>query len=433
MKRSLLVYVTLLALAGGAVFIYWKRTPPGLREWPAREGTLVSLPSDTRPIRVNLTSSPRREFALSVDGGYTLRTVDGSQVLYHGNGLKPTTIVPTPDGFRIAGTEHSAPRLELLPERSPSIWIDNHQYRGTVQFHRTTNNRVTAINVVAFDDYLASVVDSEMPLDFGPAARQAQAIVARTYALYQMQRVPAAALFDVYATTRSQKYLGYQYRDKRGRRLAGESDDSRQRVRDTAGVVCTHQGQLFCTYYCAVCGGRTTQGDQVFADAVPLLDSVVCRWCKPAPLCDWQREVSKSELSRRLGDLFQSRGKPFDKLTSIDCEPPRPSGHESTFTVSDGRHSYRLKASELRTLLSSTRLHSPNFSIHEKGETLLIEGHGHGHGVGLCQWGARGMARAGKTSTEILKHYYPGVQLIRLPSEPGGAELSSLASPWEME
>ena len=80
---------------------------------------------------------------------------------------------------------------------------------------------MVVVNVVPLEDYVASVVDGEMPATFPEAARQAQAIVARTYVLYQIQTARVSPLFDVYATTRSQNYLGYQYRGRDGKRLCG--------------------------------------------------------------------------------------------------------------------------------------------------------------------------------------------------------------------
>jgi len=419
MKRGLLLYLTLLALAAGAIHWYWRIAEKSPVVAP--EGNLQDLPSlssvDVRPIRVNLTSKPRREFEVTVAGGFTLQTIDDGRVLHRGDELEGVFVESTSDGIRVDGSDYEVPQLELVPDSPPAIWIGDHQYRGTIRFHRASNERMTAVNVVALDEYLASVVDSEMPLEFGRAARQAQAVVARTYVLYQAQRAPRAARFDVYATTRSQKYLGFQYRDRRGRRLAGESEDSRQIVRDTAGVVCTHQGDLFCTYYCAACGGRTVQGDEIFADAASPLQSVECEWCAPAPLSAWRKEISKADVARHLSRLFNSRDKPFGQLASIRADAATSIGSEARFTVTDGTHRYRLSATQLRAHLPSVGLPSSRFSISEHKDGLVFEGRGHGHGVGLCQWGARGLARAGRTATEILEHYYPGVELRRLPSE----------------
>ena len=84
------------------------------------------------------------------------------------------------------------------------------------------------MNHVGLEDYLAGVVPMEMPADWNPQAYRAQAVAARTYALYDIQsRPPSARSWDVYDDTRSQVYGG----------LGAESDKSRAAVADTAGVV----------------------------------------------------------------------------------------------------------------------------------------------------------------------------------------------------
>jgi len=85
-----------------------------------------------------------------------------------------------------------------------------------MRLFRRTDGKVSAVNVLPIEEYLASVVDSEMPSKFPEAARQAQAIVARTYALYQIEHADPKAVFDLMSSQRSQKYLGVEYRKQFG-------------------------------------------------------------------------------------------------------------------------------------------------------------------------------------------------------------------------
>src|SRR5690606_37508645 len=114
------------------------------------------------------------------------------------------------------------------------------KYRGTVRLHRVGRAKLLAVNVLPLEDYVAAVVDAEMPAAFPIAARQAQAIVARTYAI-SCRREATHRLFDVYASPRSQNYLGVVYRGTGGRLLAGETPAGRAAAEATAGIVCTHQ------------------------------------------------------------------------------------------------------------------------------------------------------------------------------------------------
>ncbi len=167
------------------------------------------------------------------------------------------------------------------------------------------------LNVVRLEDYIASVVDGEMPAAFPEAARQAQAIVARAYALFSdaAPRLANQPLFDVYASTRSQNYGGYQYRGRDGRRFAAESASSRHAADQTAGMVCLADGKLFCTYYTAVCGGRTASGADVFNDRRCRPESVDCPWCHDAELFRLDPGAAlERRLRRRCGDSSAGRG-----------------------------------------------------------------------------------------------------------------------------
>jgi stage II sporulation protein D len=74
----------------------------------------------------------------------------------------------------------------------------------------------------------------------------------------------------------------------------------------------------------------------------------------------------------------------------------------------------KLTAVELRQRVGYGRLHSLDFSVRRDGGGFAFEGRGSGHGAGMCQWGAAGFAREGKSYREILAHYYPGAELTRM-------------------
>ncbi len=371
--------------------------------------------ADQAVVRVAVTPSPQKRIELSIDGPYQFRPLGNDKILSRGEQLSATTVTATATGLRVGKTEYSVTRLEIIPNQSPSVWVNGHEYRGSMRLFRRPGGALLAVNVLPISEYLASVVDSEMPAAFPDAARRAQAIIARTYVLDVIRNDEGDPLFDVFASTRSQKYLGYQYRDG-SRRLAGESETSRKIVRDTTGIVCMFQGRLFRTYYSAVCGGRTTQGSAVFTDAVTALQSVPCDFCRDANLYRWQTELPKATASERLKSYFQTEGKPFDRLKSMTLASGHPArGNEvPEFEVRDGRRSYRVSAATLRRQFPAGTLNSPFFSITEKDDKLQFTGRGHGHAVGLCQWGARGQGVLGKSAFEIVRYYYPGAKLVQL-------------------
>lgn len=371
--------------------------------------------ADQTLIRVAVTPTPQKKIELSIDGPYQLRPVGSDQILSRGKQLGASTVAATSSGLRIGQANFAVTRLEIVPSKSPSVWVNGHQYRGAIRLFRRSGGTVLAVNVLPLGDYLASVVDSEMPTAFGTEARKAQAIVARTYALDVLRSDEGNGEFDLFASTSSQKYLGYQYQDG-NRRLAGESAASRQIVRDTTGMVCTYQGRLFRTYYSAACGGRTTLGSAVFTDAVAALQSVPCEYCRDSKHYRWEANVAKAEVAAKLTAHFRSEGQSFGKLQSIQRVSGDPTNGTEIpeFEVRDGRRALRISAATLRRLISVTTLLSPFFTITDQGDSWHFVGRGHGHGVGLCQWGARGQAQQGRSCYEILRYYYPGAKIVQL-------------------
>ncbi len=375
--------------------------------------------SDSSLIRVNVTPGGSEFLQLAISGPYSIRSLsstsgtaakrasNSSRELSHGDGLVVTRVEPTQSGLKIGHSTFAVERLEVVPQTQPAIRVNGHLYRGHVRLFKRTDGRVSAVNVLPMEEYLASVVDSEMPASFHDAARRAQAIVARTYARYQQQHADPAAVYDLFNSQRSQKYLGVEYRDSNGRRLAGESVSSRRAVSDTRSMVLQHRGHLFSAYYSAVCGGRTTAGKELFEDAAPVLKSVPCEWCRESNYFRWTAEVSEQDVLHGLRDL-----KPLSILASIQQTAGPGDGVISRFQIGDGRKSLDINGVQLRERLPAGTLRSPHFALSLNKHVVKVAGRGHGHGVGLCQWGANGQAQAGKSCFEILRHYYPGATLV---------------------
>ncbi|HUG89708.1 MAG TPA: SpoIID/LytB domain-containing protein [Planctomycetaceae bacterium] len=414
MPRGIAVCIGLLAaLIAAAVCLDVSPQTAGPQP-PRLGGPPLSLPQPVRPrfspdIRVCLTDEPVERIEIAVDGGYRVQPVGVAQDLARGARLPETIVTATADGLQIGRQTLAVSRVEIVPDRSPAVWAAGHQYRGRLRLFRQPGGRLLAVNVLPLEEYVASVIDSEMPAAFPDEARRAQAIVARTYALWQRER--RHPLFDVFASTRSQRYLGFQYRSGDGRRLAGESAASREIAADTAGMVSTRGGRLFCTYYSAVCGGRTVAGRAVFADATELA-SVPCAFCREAPLYRWTRTVPRSQFEAKLLELLAGEGLAFDSLRSAAARD-RPDGTVELL-VSDGRREHRIAAATLRSRLVGASLPSPRFALEPGPAEVTFHGRGHGHGVGLCQWGARGLASAGRTAADILRYYYPGSRVVAL-------------------
>ena len=282
-----------------------------------------------------------------------------------------------------------------------------------MRLFRRTDGKVSAVNVLPIEEYLASVVDSEMPARFPQAARRAQAIVARTYALYQAQHADPKSVFDLLSSQRSQKYLGFEYVDSAGRRLAGESESSRTVIKETRGTVCTWKNELFCTYYSAVCGGCTTDGRELFKDANESLRPVPCEWCRDSPSYRWTTSMPREEFEKRAGVPVVG-GRNSVAISAIYQISEPGQGVISRFELERGGHRDPVNGVELRDRLPAGTLYSPHFRMSFDKDRVVFEGRGHGHGAGFCQWGAKGQAEAGRNTDDIVRYYYPGADLTQI-------------------
>jgi len=170
-----------------------------------------------------------------------------------------------PDGWHIGTLVLPGGELTMQPEQEGGIAIAGKAYRGRYRFIPVSESQVTpmrfdVINDVDVDSYLMSVVTGEMPRTFADEAYKAQAIVARTYALYEAKTSGVGRSFDVFDDTKSQVYAG----------MAAETDRSREAVEETSGVVVAAgppgQERIFKAYFSACCGGVGQSAADAFGD-----------------------------------------------------------------------------------------------------------------------------------------------------------------------
>ncbi len=169
-------------------------------------------------------------------------------------------------------------------------------YRGTLEFRPSPFSGLAAVNVVNLDDYVRGVVPGEMPASWSPAALEAQAVAARSYALATDAGGP---VFDQYPDTRSQVYKGAD----------GEMPTSNAAVDATAGQVLRYNGQIAATYFFSTSGGETEDIQNVFygAQPEPYLVGVKDPYDNISPKHRWRIVLSTKSLQRRLGSLVRGR------------------------------------------------------------------------------------------------------------------------------
>jgi stage II sporulation protein D len=275
--------------------------------------------------------------------------------------------------------------------------VGGRTYRGDLVVRRGPGADLEVVNEVDLETYLLGVVGGEMPPSWEIEALKAQAVAARTYAA---ARKRAAATrkrsFDLYDDTRSQVYVGVPERLHRER--------IERAVRETRDEVLVHGGRLLNAFFHSTCGGHTESAFRVFhTDRVPPLKGVPCAHCSDSPAHRWEAEVPREAVESILG---------AGALQSVRGEDAGPSGRAGRVTVEGAGGKKTLEASDFRREVGYRVLKSTAFEAEVLGETVRFKGRGYGHGVGLCQWGARGLARSGKEALDILDHYYPGALVL---------------------
>ncbi len=297
--------------------------------------------------------------------------------------------------LKIDGT--ATPGQEALFSSEDGIFqLDGRSYRGHLVVKMGPRNSLTAMAVMAPQDYLRGVLPGEMSPDWPLEALMAQAVAARTFALRRMHRAGGG-----------RGYLTRQ--DMACKGASAESARTDRAVSQTAGIVLTYDGSLLPSYFHTCCGGRTCSAETVFGELpYPPLRGVVCGWCERSPHYHWLASLTAPELAAKLSDWGIGR---VDSIEPVEADG---SGRFHYMQINRGK---KIPAGHFRLAVGPNLLRSTSLRVNRRGGSFEFEGSGWGHGVGMCQWGARGMALAGRTWTEILAHYYPGAEIASIKQD----------------
>jgi stage II sporulation protein D len=263
----------------------------------------------------------------------------------------------------------------------------------------STNNTLEVINVVDLEHYLYSVVGSEMEASWPAAALQAQAIVARTYAVAHLGTRDWLG-YDLLAGEQDQAYQGMQ----------AEAPSVASAVDATRGTVLTYGSDLVHAYYSSCDGGYTSRGDAL-SDPQPYLISVPDSFCRSSPDDQWTADVPLDDFAPGFTDRFGDVG----QIVAVHAGEADSSGRLESVTILGTLASRSIAATAFRALAGTHLVRSTRISsIEVVGLSIRVSGSGFGHGVGMSQWGARGMAEAGRSAQDILKFYYQGAEFSQI-------------------
>lgn len=337
--------------------------------------------------------------------------------------IAPSKAVPlalTPVGWRLGNVIVGTGELQINPASEGTVAFDGQSYRGRFRLVPTGPDKFDVVNDVDLEGYLKGVLSKELKRFWNDETYKAQAVVARTYALYELKAASAGSHFDVYDDQRSQVYGG----------IGAENAKSRQAVDATSGLVVTSgaagQERIFKAYFSSCCGGITQSATDAFGDlpTPALVEQNVGTLCNISPNFNWGPViVSKADLTKRFRRFAQLRNrgeKDMANLNRIDVAVTNKAGRPVRFTITDSRGvKFYWTGEELRWAVNtdateSTRLLSSLVQIDNQANVIRFTGgHGLGHGVGMCQWCAQRRAELGMHYDAIVLTAYPNSKLLR--------------------
>jgi len=313
-------------------------------------------------------------------------------------------------------------------------------YRGGFGAKRVNTNDITLINYIQMDEYLYGVVPCEMNKSWPVEALKAQAIVARNFAVVNINKFSHYG-FNLDDTTNSQVYGGYKW----------EGPLSNQAVDETRGLTLKHETTLVNAFYHSNSGGFTENSENVYTAPLPYIKGVYDPFSIGAPNDTWSLEYSKSFIENRLIELGYNIGSLKNFYVSEYTDQNRVykaifigTNDHAILSKQDIRKAFgynEIKSTLLKVVPDNSLVVTDGTEFIEKSPTTLtvisgdgtvstvssdvyvsdgnktskipnvaskyvINGKGWGHGLGMSQWGAKNMAEQGFEFEQILTFYY---------------------------
>jgi stage II sporulation protein D len=279
------------------------------------------------------------------------------------------------------------------------------RYRGDLEI-RPDDQGLTVINELPFEEYIYSVLPSEMPSTWPAEALKAQAVAARSYSLAQLRSYSKYG-FDLLASQTSQVYKGFDW----------ENPATNSAVQATSGQIMTYRSQAVDAVFHSSSGGYTENSEDVWSNTVDYLRARP----DPADQNDNHYNWSVTYTQEQLTNLINKVGYKFGRVSDL-IEVERTSTGARVKRISfvgfdTGGNPLTediYNSNAVRTVLG---LKSALFTLNKKfddSQNLLevtIQGNGWGHGLGMSQYGALGLAKQGYNYQDILKYYYTGVEI----------------------
>jgi len=345
-------------------------------------------------------------------------------------------------------------RLSPANGSQSPILVENRLYRGHIEVLRTSEGDMTVVNVLSLNDYLYGVVPREIQAVSNAEALKAQAVAARTYTINSMGKHQSLR-FDLCNETECQVYGG----------MSDEDVNTTKAVDDTNNEIVRWQGDPAQVFYFASSGGHTENVKNVWGTEFPYLEGVEDRYESGT---SYRYRWETTYTAAQIRDQLLEAGVDIGNIRSVSITAMSDAGRAIEVTVTGTKGSKIYENEECRYFLKD--LYSQLYNVRAVGgegndatlvgvnamtidgagnrkdlylsgikaasatgfadlpsggglvvqsksgksafptvgDRFTFSGRGWGHGVGMSQEGAKGMAAAGFTYIQILKHYFPG-------------------------
>jgi stage II sporulation protein D len=415
------------------------------------------------------------ETSISGDGIFKIYNLK-SNVLVSEERNRVVKLLPHDKGIEILGKGVYSGPIEIIPMRNTKIIVmyngQKYRYRGNIEISIDKEHRkLNVLNIIGIEEYLYGVLKKEISPSWPSEALKAQAVAARTFAIFNMNKYIDKG-YNICASTNSQAYGGVNHEDP----LTNKAVD------ETRGIIMVYKGEPINAVYHSDSGGYTEDSENVWGSFLPYLRSVKSTFEEKVspPHHTWSYSINEKDLTEKL----QKQGHKINSIISIEPVKKSETGRASELVfTADNNKVINMKTNDFRSLIGVDLIRSTFFNVEviwkesnitentedkkeikdkeeqkepikeileqkkdwtikellelmkknkeereeEKEEevlkveivklktplTFIFSGSGNGHGVGMSQWGAYGMTFQGSRYQDILKYYYQGIDIIK--------------------
>jgi len=433
------------------------------------------LAAEKQPIlRVGIFLN-QNEANISGDGTFKIYNLKSNNLISEEHN-KIVKLLPHDKGIEITGKGVYSGPIKIIPVGNAKIIVivngQKYRYRGNIEIDiDKEHGKLNVINIIGIEEYLYGVLKKEISPRWPAEALKAQAVAARTFAIFNMNKYIDKG-YNICASTNSQAYGGVNHEDP----LTNKAVD------ETRGVIITYKGKPINAVYHSDSGGYTEDSENVWGSFLPYLRSVKSIFEEKVspPHHTWTCSIKEKDLSKKL----QKQGYNINSVISIEPVKKSETGRISELAfIVDNNKVINMKANDFRNLMGVDLIRSTLFNIKAVGKglnvakdiedkeeiegkeekkesmkeilekkkdwtikellelmkrnkeekeekkeekkltveimesniplTFIFSGSGNGHGVGMSQWGAYGMTLQGSRYQDILKYYYQGIDIIK--------------------